>query len=523
MDNSLANWTRLTTLVEKRLIPSASMRVVYIALLLSGTLASGAVSPGAIQQAEQELFAARYDRAAELYVTLVHDDPTWAPGYYGAVRALIGAYRAHEAYSTAEEGLRRAPETAEVQSAAGLAAYRGGDLIKAEGYFHRALEINPKSAPGLSGLALIYYSISKLKSARTLMITAYHASSGDPQLIMAWANSLEGDMHIAALQKVLGIYDPGSREARALRAYIARDRGAGKRELRRLITPYQSHQIKLVPISRGPGRPYGVGLHAQLNKTHTVQLMLDTGSSGISISPKAAEKAGLEVLTGGNWEARGLGSQKPQETLAYLASEIAVGDLQLADFPVEAFQTAKTSDYDGLIGADVFQRFLVSVDFKEMRLTLDAYPEEPRANAPEDAADTLSPGFFRAFRIGNSFSVHTSVNQGPLQLFVIDSGSSANLIDTDMARESTKVHDDNRTVFRGIQGRADKVARASQVSLAFAGFRQDNPDLLATSLEALDDVSGVGIAGLLGMPVLRLMKLTIDYRNGAVRFEYKPK
>jgi hypothetical protein len=74
---------------------------------------------------------------------------------------------------------------------------------------------------------------------------------------------------------------------------------------------------------------------------------------------------------------------------------------------------------------------------------------------------------------------------------------------------------------KGIQGKVKNVDRASQVTLIFAGFRQQNPDLLAVSLEKLSDSTGVAIAGVLGMPVLWQMKLTVDYRDGAVRFEYK--
>jgi len=498
------------------------MRAVCSAVLLSASLALGAVSPDAIRQAEQELFAARYDRAAELYAKLLQEDPAWAPGYYGAVRALIGAYRAHEAYAVAEEGMRCAPETAEIQTAAGLAAYRGGDLTKAEACFRKALKINAKYAAGLSGLESIYNSVSKFRTAQTLTIAAYHASPGDPNLILDWAHTLHGGEHIAALQRALAIYDPDSREARSLRAHIARDKAVGHRKLRRLATSYQTYQIKLVPISPGGRQPYGVGLRARLNKGHTVQLVLDTGASGISISPKAAEKAGLEVLSNESSETHGLGSQRPQETLGYLAGEITIGDLQFADFPVHAFRAAKTSDYDGLIGTDVFQRFLVGVDFKEMRLTLDTYPGQPSgADEAEDSGDFLPPGFFRVFRFGHLLTLQTSVNKGAARLFLIDSGAYGNLIDTGVAKESTKVRGDYQTELRGIQGRADKVARASKVSLVFAGFRQDNSDLLATSLEALGDESGVGIGGVLGMPVLRQMKMTIDYRNGAVRFEQK--
>ena len=133
---------------------------------------------------------------------------------------------------------------------------------------------------------------------------------------------------------------------------------------------------------------------------------------------------------------------------------------------------------------------------RNMRLTLDTYPGEPAAaNEPDDAVTSLPP----------------------------DSGANVHLIDTNVAKGSTKVRGDYQAELRGIQGRAGRVSRASRVSLVFAGFRQDNSDLPAASLEALGDGSGVGISGILGMPVLRQMKLTIDYRNGAVRFEYKPR
>jgi len=40
-------------------------------------------------------------------------------------------------------------------------------------------------------------------------------------------------------------------------------------------------------------------------------------------------------------------------------------------------------------------------------------------------------------------------------------------------------------------------------------------------LSRAGDDLGVEVGGFLGMPVLRQMVLTIDYRNAAVRLEYK--
>jgi len=423
----------------------------------------------------------------------------------------------------AEEGLRRAPDKPETLTAAGMAAYRHGDLSKAEAYYLKAFKLDPHYAGSLGGLATIYSAISKFKTERKFVLAAYHSSKDDPQLITAYGYTLEGAEHTAALERALAIYDPTSREARALRAHIANDKEVGDRKLRRLSTPYQHYQINLVEILAGPRRAYAVGLQVQLNQSHKVRLMLDTGASGIAVAPKVAEKAGLEILGSESFQVYGAGDEKAPESFHYVAGSVSMGGLSFTNFPVSVFRTAQTTDYDGLIGADVFRRFLVTIDFPRLRLDLDTRPESLPADhaEPEDAVDPLPSGFFRALRFGNHLTVPTSVNESAGQLFLIDSGSNVNLIDTAVAGESTSVHADNRSKLRGIQGQVKDVSRASEVSLIFAGFHQRNSDLLAVDMSKLDDAAGVGIAGVLGIPVLRYMKLTIDYKNGAVRFEYQ--
>ena len=62
--------------------------------------------------------------------------------------------------------------------------------------------------------------------------------------------------------------------------------------------------------------------------------------------------------------------------------------------------------FDGLIGADVFQRFLVGIDFVKMELALDPRPKTEPASGddPEDAGnepaakpikEKVHPGFYR--------------------------------------------------------------------------------------------------------------------------------
>lgn len=480
-----------------------------------------------LAEAQKELFADRFENASSLYSKLLEEQPEQSDAWYGLVRAEIAAHHSGTAYAAAEQALAKAPQTAGAETAAGLAMFRRGNLSKAELHFRAALAIKPAYPGALRGLASIYSAVSKPRTARDLRLRAYRESPDDPELMVAYANTLKGSEHIAALEAALLKIDPATEQARNLRVHIANDRAIGDRKLRRLVSPYESSQIKLSLIRNGPNRPRGWALRLMLNQKETVKLILDTGASGISVSPKLAEKAGLQVISGEASDAKGIGDKKPSAEVSYLASEVRAGDVVFADYPVSVFHNAQSADFDGLIGADVFARFLVKIDFPRMELSLEPRPRDAVIDddgGPVDAGNP-APGFFRVYRFGDHLALPTTIEGGRpgvhSALFLLDSGSSANLIDTETAKESTSVSADSRITVRGIQGNVEKTSLATQVSLVFAGFRHDNPDLIAISLEKMGDSMGAGFGGILGMPVLANLSVTIDYREGTVKMEYK--
>jgi len=231
----------------------------------------------------------------------------------------------------------------------------------------------------------------------------------------------------------------------------------------------------------------------------------------------------LQVLGGEGYEAKGIGDDKAAAAFEYLAAEVRIGSVTFADYPIAVFRGTQSSDFDGLIGTDVFRRFVVGIDFPALEISLDPRPSEPGVQDElTDASDSLPAGFSRVFRFGNHLALPTAINGGETPvIFLVDSGASSNLIDAAMARQSSKVYKDDRTIIKGVQGKVTQVTLASNISLVFAGFRQDNPDLIAIDLESMSNSFGVGFAGILGMPVLGQMKLTIDYREGRIRMEHK--
>jgi tetratricopeptide (TPR) repeat protein len=478
--------------------------------------------PDQAREAQKELYAARYDRAAELYRKLLNADPDWAPGYPALVRALIESHRSADAYAAAEQALARAAGTPEAQTAAGLARFRRGEIAKAETHFKAALKLNPNHPGALAGMAAVYGTISKFASRNALLQVAHNFAPEDPAIGRAWAATLEGVAHIAALERALAAFDTASEEARTLRAHIAADKALGGRKLRQLASPYRHASIKLETLVHDVNHPTGVALRVGLNHRSVLTLLLDTGASGIALTPAAARKAGLEPLGAEASEARGIGDQKATSFYRYLAEEVAIGDVTFRNQPISVFEGANVVGHEGLIGADVFAPFLVAIDFLHRQITLDPYRDwSAPMEEPQDAG-SVPPGFARVLRFGNHLTVPTVVNQAVPRLFLIDSGASSNFIDGAVAKEGTYVGRDEMTVVKGVQGKVKQVSRAGLVTLQFANFRQQNANLLAMDFEKISDAHGAALGGILGMPVLWQMRLTIDYRNGAVRFEYQP-
>ena len=55
----------------------------------------------------------------------------------------------------------------------------------------------------------------------------------------------------------------------------------------------------------------------------------------------------------------------------------------------------------------------------------------------------------------------------------------------------------------------------------FAGFRQKSPGVTSVDMWPQSRNIGTEVSGFLGLPVLSLFTLTIDYRDGVVNFDRK--
>ncbi len=133
---------------------------------------------------------------------------------------------------------------------------------------------------------------------------------------------------------------------------------------------------------------------------------------------------------------------------------------------------------DGLIGADVFQSFLVDVDFPNEKLGLSELPTPPgetvAESTPESSLSTprvlhdryVAPemkDYEKIYRSGHDMLISTYVNKMVPRLFLIDTGAYDNLLSTDVAREYTKVRSDEFSVVKGLSGKVNNLHSADKV------------------------------------------------------------
>ncbi len=109
-----------------------------------------------------------------------------------------------------------------------------------------------------------------------------------------------------------------------------------------------------------------------------------------------------------------------------------------------------------------------------------------------------------------------------VRLFLLDTGSSSNLMSLKAAQESTKVHGDPNMHVQGLSGSVANVYSADKAVLQFGHLRQENQEMITFDLSHISDRVGTEISGVLGFTTLHLLEIQIDYRDGIVNFKYKP-
>jgi predicted aspartyl protease len=524
--------------------------------------------------AEKVLLAADYAKAEAFYRVELTNKPGSVEATAGLVHALLRHQKVKEAADVVAAALKAAPGSAALISLRGEVELRQGFPWVAAVSATDAFQRDPCLARNYLLLARLD-SLSSLHASSLKAITmAHQLDPTDPEIRREWLFTLPLKQRLAEAEAYGNSANGNDADdARGWSEYLdtLRKQASHPPKACRLVSQVETTQIPFEFIVKGAHHE-GFGLPVKLNNRSSV-LAVDTGATGLLISRRVAEHAGLKAFNAE--EVSGIGDKGSQAAYSAFADKIRIGDLEFQDCLVEVLDSNKdvAGDLDGLIGMDVFSDFLVTLDFPGRKLLLGQLPKRPEemrtvpslktsdgdsdetgdgtaggsaerskevtggtqaaANSTARQQTRRGPSdryiapemrdYTQVYRTGQDLLIPTALNGGHPKLFIMDTGSWATTISPDAAREVSKVQRDYMRRVVGVSGEVDNVFLADQVTFTFAYRSQKLDSVPSLDTANISKALGVEVSGFLGAKTLNLLTIHIDYRDGLVKCEYDPK
>ena len=435
--------------------------------------------------------------------------------------ALVYQGRVNEAADAAVFDVQNFPDSPEVLAARGDFAFYMGDMPAAENLYKSALKLKDDTARACFGLSRLNQIACNHRTARLLCLRAHEIDPDDAVITRTFIGYLVPEKRQAMLpgfkQTHPWLYTDHMQEAQETGSEMKKELGG--RPAFELEGPRQETTLPLIDLHDGP-RVRGLGLRVSIGGK-PLNVLLDTGATGLLLSQKAIDKAGLEHV--GSFDVHGIGDKGARNAFLAVAESCAIANLVFKNCVVAGAESKKnvSDEYDGLLSTSLFADYLITIDFQRHTLHLLPMPERPpnpqgynREPMPSEA------GFTPAFRFGGHMYVTTTVNGRVTGLFLLDTGAGINNVDSTFARQATKIHGEDYLRIHGVSGNVNSVFEADKGELQFARFRQNNIGLIAFDLNNSSEHTDIRMDGILGLPLLSMFRLSLDYRNALVNFDY---
>jgi tetratricopeptide (TPR) repeat protein len=480
----------------------------------------------------------KLDESAAAYnAVIASHGPDAVLAYTGLARVYLKQKKPNDAFDAASKAVALTPDKTPAVTAMGEVYFRQGKMRLAQESFYNPLKVCDVDARAYLGLSKMYLATSNYKLAKDAISHAYKIDPADPDIRRGYMLTLGRTELIKFLTDYLAGEtndDPRDRTDMEHELALLQYESGQHRPICRITSKLTATQTPLETLLYSPDRIRGYGLNVKVNGT-VAKLRLDTGAGGIVIDKKIADKAGMKKIV--EQDTRGVGDKGAAAGYVGFADSVQVGDLEFENCPVRVVDRNSVVDDDGLIGADVFRSYLVDIDFPEGKLKLTQlppYPDEAPAEATLESRP--APGshlhdrfvapemksYTGIFRFNHSLLIPTRVNNSEPMLFLIDTGAFDDTITPEAAKQVTTISRDENIHVKGLSGEVKEVYRADKADLQFSHFKQPREHLITFALDSVSNALGTEVSGILGIRMLRLFDLRIDYRDGLVDFIYSP-
>jgi tetratricopeptide (TPR) repeat protein len=545
--------------LARRLRPAGWIFLIVCITRSAFAISCPVAKPHPVSEAEQAYLHGDFEHAAALYQQQLQQHANDPALIVGLAEALLKQQKLKEADDLVQNALASNPKSAPLLTALGDVQYREGTPWLAAATAESAMKLDP------------CYPKQRLLNARLLTLNSFYGSAAsqlktahaldphDPEIRRDWMGTLPQAQRIAELNDYLSTATGSDADdLKHLHLYLEhmKKQVGEPHKACRLVSNTATTSVNFADIMRDGRTIEAFGLDVKLNG-HTARLQIDTGASGLLVSRSVAQHAGLKRFS--ETEIGGIGNDGDQSGYTAYADDIKIGSLEFRDCQVDVLDKRSVLDNDGLIGMDVFSHFLVTLDYPMRKLIVAPLPPRPddqtsstptldTANSSDDD-DTLQADeppaqtasgkvavrgprdryiapdmkdWTRIYRVGHMLMMPASLNDSEQKLFVLDTGSFTTTISPDVARKLTKVRSEDWLTVEGLSGKVKKIYTADNITFKFAKLAQKAQGVVAFDNSGISKDVGLDISGFIGITTIGQTTMSIDYRDGLVKFVYDP-
>jgi hypothetical protein len=273
----------------------------------------------------------------------------------------------------------------------------------------------------------------------------------------------------------------------------------------KVLPSVESAALPLLPFYLDPKHVDGYRLEVDLPQTK-VKLTVDTAASGVYITRALADQNGLKA-----------DPNDPPGTVR--AEKVTIGPLEFRDCLLGVSETPFAGKADGFIGTDIFASYLITLNQPQSKLVLNPLPKQAdvllgdRASAPE--LHDFTPVYHRQ----QYLLVPVMLNNKTRKLFILDTGIRFSTMTPEVAHSISTTKMNFTNPVQTVSGSTLQVYRDS-FNMQFANVSLAHEShVLEFDPAAVEQNSGLQIAGMLGFDMMHSLVLHLDYRDGLVKLE----
>lgn len=449
-----------------------------------------------------------YARAETLYTQALAQQPQDAEASAALVRTLLKEGKLPQAATQANSGVTANPHSAaaltaraEVELKLGqpwLAMQTLNDAEGAEPCFARAHLVRSRT------LRLD----SMYASERKEIERAYEIDPQDTEIQGTWKMIVDSAHEIVSVNESLATMkdiDAETRKKAEATAHSMLPLLSENSQTCQVQPTVASATLPLLPQMPDPKHIEGYRLQVQFPQGEA-KLLLDSAASGIYISRALADANG--------WKHD---PSAPDGTVHVDSARI--GPLEFRDCTVGVSDAPFPGKADGFIGTDIFASYMITLDFRLAKMTLEPLPQEAGVVPGDRPAAPELAGFVPVYHRRHYLLVPVEFNNKSRKLFAVATGMRESAMTAEAAHSVSNITVNFTNTEQTTSGAKVQFFREvfdmQMANLPTVHARH----VLQIDPYVMDHNTGFEVAGMLGLDVLQPLTVHMDYRDGLVKLE----